>query len=367
MLERPVAIVGCGLAGLALGRALKARGVAFIIYDRNSTIGRHRYSINLYPPALNTLIGLLGIDFNALKKAACVLPSQLKHTYATAQTNLRVNRAKLEALLREGLDVQSEHRLSSAQQVNNATKLTFENGATVHSSYIVAADGPLSQMRLSLVPNFQPEVLPYVVINGKRWLSERSTSLVLSHEQANSLLEYKAGNGENILLQTYVNEVEDDKASVSYTFSRPPRAGYDPLHKPARSASGATMIPEEFYTELDSLQLPEPFKTVFDPGEVRKGRNLHWLMRSGLIPFEDLQSVAGVVFTGEALRPLPILGSMGANLVILEAVELADHIAQGLAPSDFYSEERYRKWGQQVRDAEARLERMHSAEPNSLL
>ena len=366
MSSRPLIVVGAGLAGLTLARALRLKGIPAVIYDRSKDAPRHPYSISLKSWTWKALVKLVEVDHHAfVQKVGVQLPTTRSFDNAS-DTNLRVNRAKLESLLRRDLTIHNDHKITAAKTTKDGVLLTFENSAEIKSPQVIAADGPNSQMRTSLIPEAKPQVLPFVAINGKRRLSEEVSEEISSYFEDHDHLDEHHGD---VLLQAYVNSVENGKVSVSYTFSRPARPNDDPLYRPNRSPSEASVIPEEFYEEVSNLQgLSRPFQIIFSMEELRGARHLNWLMRSGLIPLDEVKSLAetNVVFIGEALHPLPILGSVGANVVIQEALQLADHIADNL-PLVQYVEPRYKDWQQEVKQGEERLKLMHEPKMASSL
>lgn len=360
MAQNTIAIVGTGIAGLVLGRAFRNRCIPVVLYDRNTSAPRHPYSIKLRTGTLERLLKILKIDAQTLQQI-CDVRTRTKNN---PTPSFRVNRAKLERLLREGLSIHGDHELSDLERLQKGGTLFFKNGTHVACSFVIAADGASSKMRASALPSFKPKVLPFAVFNGKRWISKEQSDELLSHFGNVDELEERHGT---VLLQTYINEIVDGKLSLSYTYSRPARSGEDPLYRPNRPRTGASEIPEDFYDEVKKLQMSGHFRTIFDPVQLREGRNLSWLMRSGLVAQEDLLSLAGsnIAFVGEAVHPLPIIGSVGANLVIRDALELAEHIGEGSLLQQYY-ETRFSEWKREVERSEERLKNMHSTQHAAL-
>lgn len=200
-------------------------------------------------------------------------------------------------------------------------------------------------------------------MNGKAYAKEKPVTSCFD-----GVTELETRHGDT-LLQIYVNSYDEAKLNLSFTYSRPARNDIDPLYKPNRPIAGATDIPEEYYEELSGLKnLDQPFKTIFEPEEVRRSRSLHWLMRSALIAQADALSLAerGVFFVGDALHATPILGSTGANMAITDALELGACLAESTPPPEFFSQ-RYHKWKQHVEAGEERLVMMHKGSELSSL
>ena len=117
-MAQPISIVGAGIAGLTLGRALLHRGIPSILYERGTSKPRLNYAITLHSTAYQPLLELLDLDLNAFRNRVAVdtedggagSGSQRAHLathkglYDT-QASFRANRVKLDQLLREGLDI----------------------------------------------------------------------------------------------------------------------------------------------------------------------------------------------------------------------------------------------------------------------
>jgi hypothetical protein len=75
----------------------------------------------------------------------------------------------------------------------------------------------------------------------------------------------------DIFLTVSINERQNDLASINWIYFRLTKGAQDPLHKPNRSVSGATDIPDEFFEEIEALQDQDhPFKYVFDAEKLKK-------------------------------------------------------------------------------------------------
>ena len=69
------------------------------------------------------------------------------------------------------------------------------------------------------------------------------------------------------------------------------------------------------------------FAGSFDSEKVRRDRVVHWLMRSTIVQFGDIQGLAdrAVRPIGDTAQRREILGGEAANRVITDAVGLAEH------------------------------------------
>ncbi|USP79004.1 hypothetical protein yc1106_06278 [Curvularia clavata] len=370
-----ISIIGAGIAGLTLGRSLLRRGIPAVLYEKGASKPRFNYGITLHATAYRPLLSLLDIDEDAFKRRVAVdaesdgtgkigssvdLPNH-SGMYDT-KSSFRANRNKLEQLLREGLDIRWEHTPQSVEPSSNGTQLKFQNGELGTANIIVAADGVHSSIRKILLPSAQLNVLPYIAFNGKRRIDRNTfnTFYAPAMRDAN-VVEERHGDA---VLHVSINDTKEQEISLSWIYSRPVRSESDRLHQPNRPKEDATKIPEELFQEVGALgSLQPPFSDVFDPEKMRGDRVLHWLMRSMLVSLPELQSVAvdtGLCFLGEAAHAEPIVGGNGANAAILDAVSLAEKIADGDEASvEKWYEEVYPQWKKGVEEAQRGIGNIH--------
>lgn len=366
-----VNIIGAGISGLVLARCLLRRGIPAVLYERDTlqqATSRHGYGITLHQSAYRPLLEVLKIDEAAFRRKLAVDIAVSGQGYVDCKhgaSSFRANRRRLEAMLREGLDVRWGHQLADLkppQTSGDEVSMTFSTGVEVRSHIVVGADGPHSQLRKAVSPSSEFEILPYVVFNGKRRVPrETFTSTYTPHIDGSNLVEHQE---DDILLQFSTNDLDDENVSISYTYSRPARQG-DRLFQPNRSNSDAATIHEELFDEISLLSSiladHPPFDEVFNVRHMLEDRLLNWLMRSVLVPQADLEQAAtnGIVLVGDAAHHAPILGSYGANGAIKDAMELAEYIAGNGGPLQGFYRLRYDAWEQHVQDGGARLVSMH--------
>lgn len=380
-LLQPVHIIGAGIGGLALARCLKNKGIQCVIFEKNPSPAHHNYGISLQPWAYQLLIKALDTDESTITRRVAVdsLRGGNGRTYAAngakstrmsgISSPIRAHRGRLEGLLREGVDVQWGHVLQDISSTVSEYTLTFRDKPKIKSTFVVDSSGVHSQIRKSLLPNTELNVLPYVVFRGTRRIDSSTFKEIYGKSLTDAnLVETKKGN---VLLQISINDYVPDSETVdlSYIYSRPAKAA-DTLHRPSRTTGQSSDISEAFFNEVAQLSgLEQPFQDAFDEQKVREGRTLHWLIRDVLVPAGTLTDFGerGVVLIGDSAHALPILGGEGANFAVRDAVELADIIAEdskeGLGE---YFEVRHGQWEDGVNKARERLAEMHSVGKSSL-
>lgn len=369
-----VTIIGAGLSGLTLGHCLKHKGISATIYDRATSNRLSNSGITLNSSTYQPLLSILRLDEPAFREKLAVDSqnggSGRLSVQVSSHNSFRCHRGRLEALLGHSQNINWDKRLKDIDISAPSQRITaqFEDGISLDSECIIGCDGPHSTTRQSLVDEIKLKVLPYVVFNGRRRLSNA--------EYMNNLHAYLL---DSVLLKTRVGDIlleislSDDIGShvdVSYTYSRPARDGNDCLHKPTRAIAGATEIPEEFFGELDALSsLEPPFAYIFDADNVRDDRVLHWLMRSVMPNSNEVEQLAerGVVFIGDAAHATPILGGEGANMAIQDGIDLAEHIAaHGIQDLKRFVSERCERWKVAVEESEARIFEMHATQESKM-
>lgn len=365
-----IAIIGAGLSGLTLGLCLKQRGIAAVLYDRAISLPCHNYGIVLHPSTYRPLLSVLHIDETTFREKLSVNGQQsgngsLSGTSISAPTDaFRCHRGRLEALLNKDLSIKWNKRLKDVQLSSQSKGITasFDDGYKLKTKCLVGCDGPHSMTRQSLSPAMKPQVLPYVVFNGKRSISFTEYVKTLHDYMVNN--ESTQTRKGDIRLEISVNDISTSHVDLNYTYSRPAQGSHDPLHKADRPISGATDIPEEFFDELAALHdLEPPFQAVFDAGKVRNDRVLHWLMRTLTQEPSEAQRLAehNVVLIGDAVHLTPILGGEGANMANRDGIELAQHIAtRGIDTLNDFSESKFEEWKYSVDKSRDVIREMHT-------
>lgn len=360
-----------------MGRCLLKHGIPAVLYERMPSPSRHSYGITLHASSYRPLLKVLNIDESTFRRRVSVdgaiggrgeiSPKSLVHPADIDSASFRAHREKLESLLREGLDIKWNHTIGMVEEGTSGMALSIGE-QKINSSCTIGVDGPHSTTRKSLSPNTPLKVLPFVAFNGKRHI-ERTLfdSAYAPSMRSSNIIQLKR---DDVLMQVHVNEQQADTVTVSWIYSRPARGSSDPLHKPNRSVSEATEIPDEFFEEIEAIQgLEEPFKDVFNVEKLRKERVLHWLMRTVLVSLQELQALGrrGVFLMGDAVRADPILGGEGANVAITDGLELADCIArkgpEGIA---VWYDAKYPSWEAGIRSSEKAVFEMHAKDKAAL-
>jgi tyrosinase len=416
-LSPSINIIGAGIAGLTLARALRRLAIPSTIYERLSSkhtrngrgkgpstspilpdplqnvildlsrdqrrsieasltglSSRHNYGITLSYATTETLARLLDLTTAQLRHYTAVDGRGLVDPDTSlANGPYRANLARVEALLADGLDIRYDHDLTSIEPQTSNTPITlrFGNGSSLSpspSNITIGADGVHSPLRTFLLPTETPHVLPYAVYHGTRTLNSSTQPPFQRHifRDSNVITLRR----DNFVLSVNIDERKEGADRISWTYSRAARGDNDPLHKPHRAKDEAKTIPDALYEEMSALAqsgLEEPFAAVVEMQALKGDRVLNWLMRSVVVDANELRRVAdsvGVVFIGDAAHATPIVGSRGADEAVGDALALASVIEKQNAADvgSFYTgEDRIKIWTDRISEAEAQLKDMHEA------
>ncbi len=373
-----ITIVGAGLAGLTLGRCLRHHGIAAVILEKTSSTPRYNYGITLHRWAYQPLLNVLQMDESTFRHTLSVDAARRGAGKMTEDTlapgveadygTFRCHRGRLETLLREGQDIRWEHTVQDTQVSPQGIVVHLKNEKPLETDILIGTDGVHSQIRKLLMPSSRLKVLPFVVFNSKRRIPNAEYEDLFAPALGNqNILQSRHHDS---VLEMSISDFTPDHVDISYTYSRPAHEN-DSLYTPDRPNTGATDIPEAFYTELQELkQLASPFDAIFDASKVKKDRVLNWLMRSTLGTPAEIENLAGqgVLLLGDAVHAMPILGGEGANTAMKDGADLAQHIARhGTRSLQAFVNTRYEAWRQGVEESEKRLADMHGVAKASLL
>jgi 2-polyprenyl-6-methoxyphenol hydroxylase-like FAD-dependent oxidoreductase len=346
-----------------------------VLYDRATSAPRHGYGISLHASTYRPLLNMLKMDEQTFRQNVAVDaavggngsidPKKLICPRDVTSTSFRAHRERLEKLIRQGLDIKWESGMEKLEQTPNGTTLYLQNDNIIEGQIcVVGADGVHSTARKSILREAGLEILPFVTFNGKRKVSRDAFDNIYASALRGSNVIEIHNNG--AFLQVSVNDITDEQASVSWTYSRPAKGSSDRCFKPNRTLSDASEIPKEFYQEVAALKdLPQPFSEIFDEQKMKQDRILTWLMRTSKVDLPQLYQLAsnGIFLMGDAAHSQAILGGEGANIAISDGLTLAEAIAaqNGETITSWYSK-RFPAWQQSLETSKATIEEMHGAQ-----
>ena len=173
-MQNEIIIVGAGIGGLTLARALEQQGIHFQLYEQAELFEALGYGIQVSPNAVRVLHELgvekqleevshlcLGFELRSFNSDKTLAKWQLDNPIPYYQCR----RADLHQLLFNSIEDQSRihfsQRLESYEQKDNQLSLYWQDSQPTTANALVAADGVRSQVRRSLFPQYQAQYAGY--------------------------------------------------------------------------------------------------------------------------------------------------------------------------------------------------------------
>ena len=165
MSSKPILIVGAGLGGVSLARALGRKGIPYRIFERDAlhSIRQQGWAISLHPWLMTDICSAISDDEAGLRALAPTAPLGLRSEgiiYSLDQGSrqplfkfgedyeqsfVRVERAKFRDWLLQGVTVEWGKRLASYEERADGVVAHFEDGTEVEGRALVGADGVSSR------------------------------------------------------------------------------------------------------------------------------------------------------------------------------------------------------------------------------
>ncbi|MGJ1198028.1 FAD-dependent monooxygenase [Sphingobacterium spiritivorum] len=170
-------IIGGGVAGLTAAIGLQQIGIQADVYEGAPVLKGIGAGFGLAANAMQALeylglksevmvLGHLLPDYNILDEKGQILvaPDTSSISQRYKQDNFAIHRADLHQYLLSKIDSSSLHlgyRAIQVQQHEGKIILTFDNGHTIETDYLLIADGVKSALRQQLIPSSSPRYSGY--------------------------------------------------------------------------------------------------------------------------------------------------------------------------------------------------------------
>ena len=335
IMEKPlrIAVVGGGIAGLALALGLHRHGIAARVYEAAPTIAEIGVGITLLPHGMREIAALgladvvlaAGIEnresafFNRFGQKLYAEPRGKLAGYP--QPEVGIHRGRLHGILltavrdRLGADaVVCDHQFVGLDQTDDEVTLHFKamsNGAAhepVTADIVVACDGINSAVRRLFYPD---ETVAFTGINTWRGVTRRKpildgrTYMRIGSIRTGKIVVYPIvddvdGSGDQLI--NWIAEIEGDSAARNDWNQKGDRADFLPIYESFK------------FDWLDVGQLIREAETVLEYPMVDKDPVERW-------------TFGRVTFAGDAAHPMYPRGSNGSAQALIDVRTLADLIA----------------------------------------
>ncbi|HEX8607391.1 MAG TPA: NAD(P)/FAD-dependent oxidoreductase, partial [Pedobacter sp.] len=332
--NKSVAIIGGGPGGLTLAKLLQLKGVNVTLYERDfskearvqgGSLDMHEKSGLAALVQANLLEQfkanyLFGADRMVIvNENAEVLFSDHEDKpetdFGSEHFRPEIDRGTLRKILLESLEpgtvVWDSHFVSMEKQ-GIGWLLKFANGSTPYADLAIGADGANSKIRPYL-SNIKPLYSGITMIEGNVYNSEKATPVVHALLKGGKIMAF--GNEKNLLL--------GQKGGGDLGFYASFKAGKNWL-----ASSGLNY--------RDNTQMLAWFKTAY--GE---WSNIwHELFENALPPFiprqinympldQTWEALSNLTIIGDAAHVMPPFAGEGANMAMLDALELSECLTSG--------------------------------------
>jgi len=327
-----IAIIGGGIAGLALALNLNRRGIACRVYEAAPEVKEIGVGITLLPHAMREIaaIGLeaeiraAGIEnresvfYNRFGQKLFAEPRGLHAGYNYPE--IGIHRGRLHGLLFQaarkllGRAVAIDHQLAGLEQDETGVSLHFRSTATgkprpsARADIVIACDGVNSTVRKSFYPD---EDVAFTGINTWRGVTRRKpildgrTYLRIGSIRTGKIVIYPIvddidGSGEQLI--NWIAEIETDRRQKN------------DWNKPGRAEDFLPIYESFKFDWLDVGQLIRASETILEYPMVDKDPIEQW-------------TFGRVTLAGDAAHPMYPRGSNGAAQALIDARALADLLA----------------------------------------
>jgi 2-polyprenyl-6-methoxyphenol hydroxylase-like FAD-dependent oxidoreductase len=326
--NKQVAIIGGGPGGLTLARLLQLENVNVKVYERDlnkdarvqgSTLDLHDgsglaaiYKAHLFDEFKNNF--LPGAD------KTLILNEQAKIFYSDHETNIHedfgneyfrpeIDRGSLRKILLESLQpqtVQWNSHFVSMEAQNEGWLLHFKNGSSAYADIVIASDGANSKIR-PYITQMEPFYTGIIMLEGNVYESKKDAPFISSLIDGGKIMAF--GNTKNILL----GQKEGDELGFYVSFKGDQNwsaiNGLDYADKTQmldwfkKEYSEWSSIWHELFENVSGPFIPRPIYCM--------PLNQTW------------KALPNLTMIGDAAHVMPPFAGEGANMAMLDALELS--------------------------------------------
>lgn len=178
-MQDEITIVGAGIGGLTLARALEQRNIPFQLYEQAESFEALGYGLQISPNVVR-LLNELGVEPQLERVSHRCLGFELR-SFDTDQVLAKwdldcetpyyhCRRADLHQLLFNAIQDKSKihfsRRLESYQETGDQLSLIWENAEPITANALIGADGVRSVVRRSLFPQYEIQYAGYAAFRA---------------------------------------------------------------------------------------------------------------------------------------------------------------------------------------------------------
>jgi 2-polyprenyl-6-methoxyphenol hydroxylase-like FAD-dependent oxidoreductase len=329
--NKQVAIIGGGPGGLTLARLLQLQNVNIKVYERDLNKNAR---VQGSPLDLHDDSGLAAIrkanlfeefrtNFMPGADKTLILDEQAKVFYSDHETNLKedfdnvyfrpeIDRGVLRKILLKSLQpetvVWDSHFISMEPQ-NEGWLLHFKNGLSVYADIVIGSDGANSKIR-PYITDIKPFYSGITMLEGNIYDSEKAAPQLHSVIKGGKIMAF--GNEKNILMGQ-----KGDGALGFYASFK--------AHENWSIYSGLDYADKEQVLEWFKKAYLE-WSTVWH--ELFENVSVPFIPRAiNCIPLDQTwETLPNITIIGDAAHVMPPFAGEGANMAMLDALELSENL-----------------------------------------
>ncbi|WP_029268836.1 NAD(P)/FAD-dependent oxidoreductase [Flavobacterium sp. KJJ] len=327
--NKQVAIIGGGPGGLTLARLLQLKNVNVKVYERDLNKNAR---VQGSPLDLHDESGLAAIRkanlFNEFKNnfmpgadKTLILDEQAKIFYSDHETNLEedfdneyfrpeIDRGVLRKILLESLKPETiiwDSHFISMEKQNGGWLLHFKNGSSVYADIVIGSDGANSKIR-PYITDIKPFYSGITMLEGNIYESKKAAPHIDSLLNGGKIMAF--GNEKNILLGQKGDGALGFYASFKVDENWTQNSGLDFSDKSQIVEWFKKVYPEwsitwyELFENVSAAYIPRPIYCM--------PLDQNW------------ETLSNTTIIGDAAHVMPPFAGEGANMAMLDALELSE-------------------------------------------
>lgn len=363
MSQKPILIIGAGLAGLSLGQALKQASIPFRIFERDQAafFRAQGYRIRIDQRGGDALQRLLPAHLFRRFEASCAHVIPGGHRFDTVNLDKltggnmppqignawNADRTVLRNLLLTGLEncIDFDKNIESYDFSHDGVIVNFADGSKVSGSLLIGADGVRSHIRRQMLPNSITLDTEGRAVFGKTLINSETFNTVPPDFKDGICMAIPPSEPRMKLFcdaMIFNRDSDSDSDSDLYPPLNLPqdyiywvlvfhKSCTDTLKPDTKLLS---LSPSESAKLADTLTATwhDSIRAIITQQTPEAASTLQFLMAKP--PLDSWTPDTRVTLMGDAAHPMPPVGGTGANVAFQDAADLFDAIKAGFSLED---------------------------------